>query len=221
VDDLRTREHAMALAGLFQAVTLVQQVARQGSADAEPFESSIASVFRIDAESTDAIYGGSAPLTLGLQTLCRQLGKDKARQDPELMRYAVSLLFLERQLVRNSRMMNRVREGIEAAIEQTEHFSATHENVLARLADTYASTVSQLQPRIMVQGEPDYLNTPANANRIRALLLAGMRSAVLWRQLGGHRLKLLWTRKRIVACAQAMLAGDSDSESESGHTPSP
>lgn len=219
MDDFRTREHAMALAGLFQAVNLVQQVARRGSTEAEPFESSIASVLRLDAESTEAVYEGSARLTLGLQTLCRQLGKDKAIQDPELMRYAVSLLFLERQLVRNARMMNRVREGIEAAIEQTEHYPATHENVLARLADTYASTVSQLQPRIMVQGEPDYLNTPANANRIRALLLAGMRSAVLWRQLGGHRLKLLWTRKRIVACAQGMLG--EDSEPESGHTPSP
>ena len=213
MDDLRTREHALALAGLFQAVNLVQQVARQGRADTEPFESSIASVFRIDAESTEEIYGGSAHLTLGLRTLCRQLGKDKSEQDAELMRYAVSLLFLERQLVRNTRMMNRVREGIEAAIDQSEHFPVTHENVLARLADTYASTVSQLQPRIMVQGEPDYLNTPANANRIRALLLAGMRSAVLWRQLGGHRLKLLWTRKRIVACAEGMLNGGGESES--------
>lgn len=212
MDDLRTREHAMALAGLFQAVNLVQQVARHGRADTEAFASSIASIFRIDAESTDAIYDGSAHLTLGLQTLCRQLGKDKARQDPELMRYAVSLLFLERQLVRNTKMMNRVREGIDAAIEQSEHYPVTHENVLARLADTYASTVSQLQPRIMVQGEPDYLNTPANANRIRALLLAGMRSAVLWRQLGGHRLKLLWTRKRIVACAEGMLDGSGESE---------
>jgi high frequency lysogenization protein len=213
VDDLRTREHALALAGLFQAVNLVQQVARQGRADTEPFESSIASVFRIDAESTEEIYGGSAHLTLGLRTLCRQLGKDKSEQDAELMRYAVSLLFLERQLVRNTRMMNRVREGIEAAIDQSEHFLVTRGNVLARLADTYASTVSQLQPRIMVQGEPDYLNTPANANRIRALLLAGMRSAVLWRQLGGHRLKLLWTRKRIVACAEGMLNGGGESES--------
>ena len=214
MDDLRTREHAMALGGLFQAVTLVQQVARQGRADPAPFESSIASVFRIDAESTDAVYGGGGQLTLGLQTLCRQLGRDKALQDPEIMRYAVSLLFLERQLVRNARMMARVREGIETAMEQAEHFTMTHENVLARLAETYASTVSQLQPRIMVQGEPEYLNTPANANRIRALLLAGMRSAVLWRQLGGHRLRLLWTRKGIVACAEAMLEGESETESE-------
>ncbi len=203
----------MALGGLFQAVTLVQQTAREGSADREPFESSIASVLRIDAESIDAVYGGSARIARGLQTLCRQLGKEKARQDAELMRYALSLLFLERQLVRNAKMLNRLREGIGAATQQSEHFSATHENVLARLADTYATTVSQLQPRIMVQGKPEYLNAPANANRIRALLLAGMRSAVLWRQLGGNRLRLLWTRKHIVRCAEGLLeAGESDPE---------
>jgi len=58
----------------------------------------------------------------------------------------------------------------------------------------------------MVQGKPEYLNTPTNANRIRALLLAGMRAAVLWRQLGGNRLKLLWTRRGIVERAEALLA---------------
>jgi high frequency lysogenization protein len=205
MDEFRTREHAMALGGLFQAVSLVQQVAREGSADPEPFESSITSIFRIDANSTDAIYGSSAHLAHGLHALCRQLGKNKALQDAEIMRYAVSLMFLERQLMRSSRMLDKVRAGIDTATQQSEHFSITHENVLARLADTYASTVSQLQPRIMVQGKPEYLNTPANANRIRALLLAGMRSAVLWRQLGGNRLRLLWTRKNIVRCAHDML----------------
>ncbi len=205
MDDFRTHEHAMALGGLFQAVALVQQTAREGSADPEPFESSIASVLRVDAQSTDAVYGGNARLARGLQTLCRQLGRDKARQDAELMRYAVSLLFLERQLMRNAKMLERMREGIDIATYQSEHFPVTHENVIARLADTYASTVSQLQPRIMVQGKPEYLNAPANADRIRALLLAGMRSAVLWRQLGGNRLRLLWTRKHIVRCAEGLL----------------
>ncbi len=212
MDDFHTHEHAMALGGLFQAVSLVQQVAQEGKVDSEPFESIIASVFRVDAENTDAVYGGDTQLTRGLQVLCRQLGRDKSRQDAELMRYAVSLMFLERQLVRSTKMMDRLRQGIDTATAQSEHFSLTHENVLARLADTYASTVSQLQPRIMVQGKPEYLNTPANANLIRALLLAGMRSAVLWRQLGGNRLRLLWTRKSIVRCAEELLDGRSESE---------
>ena len=208
MDEFRTHEHAMALAGLFQAVTLVQQVAREGSADAGPFESSITSILRIDAENTDAVFGDSHHLTRGLQILCQQLGREKSNQDPELMRYAVSLMFLERQLMRSPKMLAKVRDGIDAATQQSEHFAITHENVLARLADTYATTVIQLQPRIMVQGKPEYLNTPANANRIRALLLAGMRAAVLWRQLGGNRLRLLWTRKSIVRCAQALLDGE-------------
>ena len=208
MDEFRTHEHTMALAGLFQAVTLVQQVAREGSADAEPFESSIASILRIDAQNTDAVYGSNRHLARGLQILCRQLGKQKSLQDAELMRYAVSLLFLERRLMRDTSMLAKVRDGIDAATQQSEHFPITHENVLARLADTYATTVSQLAPRIMVQGKPEYLNTPANANRIRALLLAGMRSAVLWRQLGGNRLRLLWTRKSIVRCAEEMLEED-------------
>ncbi len=137
------------------------------------------------------------------------------------MRYAVSLMFLERQLMRSPKMLAKVRDGIDAATLQSEHFPVTHENVLARLADTYATTVSQLRPRIMVQGKPEYLNTPANANRIRALLLAGMRAAVLWRQLGGNRLRLLWTRKSIVRCAQGLLDGNGALGSDSDSDPSP
>ncbi len=201
----------MALAGLFQAVCLTQQVAREGRVDSQALASSIESVLRIDAESTDDVYGGSACVQLGLRSLCRQLGRDKSQQDAEIMRYAVSLMFLERPLMRSARLLARLRQGIDTAREKCEHFPVTHENVIACLAETYASTVSQLQPRILVKGEPEYLAAPANANRIRALLLAGMRSAVLWRQLGGNRLRLLWTRRRIVQCAEALLeSGDGE-----------
>jgi high frequency lysogenization protein len=36
-------------------------------------------------------------------------------------------------------------------------------------------------------------------------LLAGIRSAVLWRQLGGTRLQLLFSRKSIVSDAEELL----------------
>jgi high frequency lysogenization protein len=205
LEDRRTHEQVVSLAGLFQAVSLVQQVARESSAEPAPFETSIASVFRIDADSTEAVYGGSAGLRRGLQTLCRQLGRQKSRQDAELMRYAVSLLFLERKLVSDRALMEVLRTGIESASDQVDHYPVTHENVIANLADIYSNTVSTLEPRIMVQGTPEHLNNPANANRIRALLLAGMRSAVLWRQLGGNRVRLLLARRKIVACATELL----------------
>ncbi|HSR54696.1 MAG TPA: DUF489 family protein, partial [Alphaproteobacteria bacterium] len=40
----------------------------------------------------------------------------------------------------------------------------------------------------------------------RALLLAGIRAAVLWRQVDGSRLRLLFGRKRIVREAQMALS---------------
>lgn len=197
-------DRILALAGIFQASALVQQVARAGNVDLEPFEASINSVFKIDADCTADVYDGGRSLCHGLAILCHQLGRQD--RDAELTRYAVTLVFLERKLVSRRDLMTVILDGIRTAHTQAEYFSTVHDNVVAKLADVYASTVSTLSPRIMVSGEPHHLSDPKNANRIRALLLAGMRSAVLWRQLGGNRLQLLLARKRIVRSAETMLA---------------
>lgn len=88
---------------------------------------------------------------------------------------------------------------------QAEHFGVLHENVLANLADVYHSTISTLQPRIMVQGDPQHLGNQGTVNKIRAVLLAGIRSAHLWRQCGGSRWKLLLARQKIRHEAQFLL----------------
>ena len=89
--------------------------------------------------------------------------------------------------------------------QQLEHFDVVHPNVTARLADIYMKHISTLGPRIMVSGEHNYLEATDNANRVRALLLAGIRAAVLWEQLGGGRLQFLMRRKLFATTAQEML----------------
>ncbi|GAM56239.1 hypothetical protein JCM19232_5254 [Vibrio ishigakensis] len=42
--------------------------------------------------------------------------------------------------------------------------------------------------------------------KVRALLLAGIRSAVLWRQVGGKRRHLIFSRKKMVEQAEILLA---------------
>ncbi|HSX19775.1 MAG TPA: DUF489 family protein, partial [Gammaproteobacteria bacterium] len=42
-------------------------------------------------------------------------------------------------------------------------------------------------------------------NKIRTILLAGVRSAVLWRQLGGSRWQLTFGKKTLLQDAQALL----------------
>jgi high frequency lysogenization protein len=98
----------------------------------------------------------------------------------ERTQYAVVLLYLERKLSRKRAMSALVREGIEKAREQLAHFELTHINVISRLADTYQQSISRLRPRIIVRGDQTHLTNPDNASRIRALLLAGVRAAVLW-----------------------------------------
>ena len=122
----------------------------------------------------------------------------------EVTRYAATLMHLERKLVRRDDLMRALREGIEAARTQRDHFGLTHENLIGRLGDLYAETISTLRPRVMVQGEAMTLTDPGNANRVRALLLAGMRSTVLWRQSGGSRLKLVFGRQALIRAAEAL-----------------
>ena len=73
------------------------------------------------------------------------------------------------------------------------------------LGSLYADTVSHLRPRVLVQGNPHYLGQAAVVAEIRAVLLAALRSAVLWRQLGGSLWDFLLRRRQMVASIDALL----------------
>ncbi|MCG8433413.1 MAG: DUF489 family protein, partial [Gammaproteobacteria bacterium] len=88
-------------------------------------------------------------------------------------------------------------------------FDPTHDNVLANLADTYVNTIGTLRPRVLVNGEHGHLQNPRNVNLIRALLLAGIRSATLWYQCGGSRWNLLFSRRSFLAAADELLQAKS------------
>ncbi|SCZ59208.1 high frequency lysogenization protein HflD [Thiohalomonas denitrificans] len=198
-------DKTLALAGIFQAVYLVDQVARRGSADPAAFETSIRSLFATTPKSAEDVYGSSRQLQTGLECLQSQLGSGDTPRNLELTRYAIGILHLERKLSKKPRNLDNIGKGIDRARRQAEHFSLTHENVVASLADTYVNSVSILTPRIMVAGEHGHLNQSANANRVRALLLSAIRSAVLWKQSGGGRLQLLFRRKAFLDEAQRLL----------------
>ncbi|AAU90683.1 MULTISPECIES: high frequency lysogenization protein HflD [Methylococcus] len=194
----------IALAGLAQATHLVRQIAQRGSADAGDMEAVVRSVFAIDADDVPSVYGGVDKIKTGLQILDRQLAGFEP-PDAELARYGATLILLERKLVSAPRLLETLRTGIEQVKEQAEYFGELNDTVYANLADLYQRTVSQLRPRVMVNGQPSHLTNSTNANRIRALLLAGIRSVVLWRQCGGERWKLLFQRSAMRKEARRLL----------------
>jgi high frequency lysogenization protein len=196
-------DRAIALAGVMQAIELVRNIAQRGQANADDTETCLNSLLQIDAASSAAIYGGIARLRTGLRLLEQQLEQPR---DMELTRYAVGLLGLERKLARRPELLATLRAGIEDAIRNLPHFPVGHDNTIARFADLYLNSLSTLTPRIMVNGDPVHLNNPDNANRIRALLLAGIRAAILWRQSGGGRLTLLLRRNPLLRETRRLLA---------------
>lgn len=198
-------DRALALAGVVQAAALVQQIARKGMTDSQALEASINSLFETDPPDVESVYGGSHGVSLGLRLLHAQLGKQSAGRDLELTKYVVGIMYLERQFIKRKQMLQKVVEGIERAKEQSQYFSRNHPNVIASLADLYSSTISKLTPRIMVNGEQRHLSNPENATKIRALLLAAIRSTVLWRQCGGGRLNLIFSRRAIVREVESIL----------------
>jgi high frequency lysogenization protein len=194
----------IALAGIAQAAALVQQLATTGTADPAAMETSIASLLKIDSDSVIDVYGSLDGIKLGLQQLNIQMTGYKI-VNPEQARYCASLVFLENKLSGRKDLLKTISIGITKAQAQSEHFGLLHENVLANLGDVYQSTISTLQPRIMVNGDQTYLSRPEVVNKIRACLLAGIRSAILWKQCGGTRWKFLFFRKKIQAQLQILL----------------
>ncbi|WP_369930394.1 high frequency lysogenization protein HflD [Xanthomonas sp. NCPPB 2632] len=198
-------ERVLALAGVFQGASLAQQLATEGRCDDAAFEASIGSVFRIDADSVASVYGGVGKVRRGLRTLVAQF--EDATRDVAVMRMAITVLRLERSLSRNRGLLDRLREGIVSTQRQVEHFGIEHPNVAARLAEVYAGTLSTLKPRVMVTGNPTHLQQKGNVDRVRAALLASVRSAVLYHQIGGRQWHLLIYRKQCAMLARGLLTG--------------
>jgi len=200
-----TEERVLGLAGLFQATALAQQLANQGRCDEAAFEASVDSVFRIDADSVVGVYGRTSSLRLGLRTLVAQL--EESTSDMAITRMAITVMRLERSLARHAAKRNELQQGLVAAQRQVEHFGRYSNQVIGRLAALYVSTLSTLKPRVMVTGNPQMLQQEAIVERVRACLLAAVRSAVLWQQVGGRQWQLLVHRKQCAMLARGLLTG--------------
>jgi high frequency lysogenization protein len=200
-------QQTVALAGVAQVARLVDQISKTGSYPMEFLESSIHSLFEFDAGSIEQVYGGLAGVKLGLHNLSSLLASRQSQENREMVRYVFSLLYLERRFAGDPEMMSVVRTRLEHASFRAEHF-ANHVNDLCHsISGIYQDTLSQLKFRVKVSGSAQHLQNQQNADIIRGLLLAGIRSAFLWRQLGGRRWKLVIQRKRLLEASQNLSRG--------------
>ncbi len=199
-------EQTLTLAAVCQVAFWVQKLSRTGQIESSELETLLNSVMITSPDNTLEVYGGEiANLKQGLTTLVDHLGNQSKSKDPELTRYVVSLLGLERRLSKQPKKMAALGERIEQCQRQLVHYEITSETLISSIASIYSDLISPLGTPIQVAGEPNVLKNPTNQHKIRALLLAGIRSAVLWRQVGGKRRNILFSRAKTVENAQDLL----------------
>ena len=200
----------LALAAVFQASILVAELAQKGHCDDAAYQSLIDSLFIFEADNTLQIYGNTTEnLQIGLKQLSQFSQQSNNPQFSAMAKYALSLLSLQKQARKDGEMLNLIRSRLEHMQYRQEHFSEEQEGVDMALASSlsglYQDTLSTLKFRIKVQGNMEKLTNTQISDKIRALLFAGFRSALLWQQLGGTKWQLIFKRAEIERVSQQLL----------------
>lgn len=197
-------DRTLAIAGVFQAAMLTQQLARQGYADETVLRASIRSILITSSVDTASVFGGVEGVRLGLETISQKMGNNVNPLDFELARYVLNMCQLESKLRRSNILSSKLGDKIDKA-QHSADLSELGDDLFAELAAIYHDLISTMSPRIMVNGEQRFLGNPNIVNRIRSILLGGVRAAFLWGQLGGRRRHLVLMRKTHLRIAREIL----------------
>ncbi len=195
------QQQVMALAAMCQITKFVQQVAHTGQITEQQLSDALSGILVTDPKNPEDVFA-ELNLRQGYRLIVQQLesGSDKS---VELVKYVGGLIQLERLVSGKPSVLAELGRKIDDMHRRTAHFELHDESMVAGLADIYANVISPLGQRIQVFGKPELLKQPHVQNKIRALLLAGIRAAVLWRQLGGKRRHFFFSKGKIVKIAKA------------------
>lgn len=205
---------SIALAALFQCCAQIARVANTGFWDEHAASAVIRGLLVTNPQTVEDIYAPGRLMT-GFKQLVESFDRtmvNKTSDTIAITQNALKLIALEVSISRNSEIFNRMGSEIDRLASnilasKPDYLESSPEIILdsAYLRDfssLYQSLISPNFQKLIIYGEEQYLRDTANQDKIRALLLSGIRAVVLWRQLGGRRRFLFFRRKAIVECAR-------------------
>jgi high frequency lysogenization protein len=195
----------IALAGILQAAALVDRLATTGYLPKDDFRTCVESLLEQNPDSTIDTYGDLSRLETGLKMLTEALGGVRKESAQQSLRYMLGMMHLQQKLSGRKDMLAVIGSRLTQANLQAQHFEPTHDNVISNLADLYSDTISTFRFRIHVRGEATYLQQQRIANQVRTLLFSGIRSTMLWHQVGGRRWHIIVYRKHLLSHAENLL----------------
>lgn len=199
-------DQVLALGGMCQAALLVSHIARQGECDEDAMRAILASLLVTDPRTTADVFDNNiSGLRLGLSELEHQFRPDGGQRSQEVTKYVLMMLAIEKRVHKKAGLLDQMGERIGHLQRQVKHFDLLDEQMLANTASIYTDLISPLPLKIEVRGAPMHLKQVSNQNKIRSLLLAGLRCTILWRQVGGRRTHFLFRRSQINRTAAELL----------------
>lgn len=185
---------ALALAGVVQSATLVHRAAQGQPLPADARGALLHAVPTQHARDLDEVFPDPAAYALGAAVAGDALaGKSRT---PEVLRYTL-------QLIELARLLGGVPQVVEKLGRLLDEVNPVEPDE-SQLSRIYQQTISTLGKRIQVTGDPQVLQQEHVADAIRALLLAGVRLAWLWQQLGGRRWHLILRRRALLTGLRAL-----------------
>lgn len=198
---------AIAFAGICQSARLVQQFAHEGKVENLFFQTSLSSLLNTQPNSTLDVFGNHIDnLSLGFKTSLAQLGSHNGKIDSEIGRYWIGLLALSQKLHKTPPAKAELARRLQQLERQLPLYEGDilHEQMISNIASIYSDIISPMGSRIQVFGLQDLLSRTDIQNRVRAALLAGIRAAILWQQVGGSRWQFFFSRQKLLNATKSL-----------------
>ena len=193
------KNETISLGAIYQACNEIKKIAWQGEINNNIIEPLINSVYQTTSEDIEDVFISIKRLNSGLDFLRRQLVGDAFSRDGEVSRYFEAIGILVKNMNKKDEVLNKLRT------ELTKQSMPINEDNLDQhalfLSELYLSTISTVEPRIIVNGDNKYLTDKKNAAMIRSLLLCAIRSYILWQQSGGSKFRIFIFKKKIAELA--------------------
>lgn len=197
-----TEQRVLALAGVCQCALLAQELARRGHAQPEPLRCALESILVVNQTDPEIALGGVQGVYAGLPDLAR---KNPDPSAVERLRYAIAMIDIQKRLRRDTTIASRLRAQLDEIRDGGTILDLVSPEGISALAEIYSATLSLLTPKIIIRGSEQHLKDEDIVLKVRSVLLAGVRAAYLFHELGGRKWQIFIGRKKLADSASRLL----------------
>ncbi|XKM12470.1 high frequency lysogenization protein HflD [Orbaceae bacterium ac157xtp] len=201
---------AIALAGICQNISIVPKIANDGYCNNHLYDIAIKSIFNTSPSSTEDVYGGIENLKIGLTLLIELFSASNTKMNTDVIRYTFGALGLANRLSKKPEALEKIAQRltrIQSLYDEvnSQTLETNRDEISYSLGGIYTDIISPIATKIRVTGRVEYLQNTLAQAQVRTALFAGVRSAILWKQVGGNRLQLIFSRAKIIKAAKELL----------------